>query len=243
METAVCSIAKKKFVNRGFLNGPLCPVYGFGALICILVLQNRTGNIALLFFAGMALTSALEYITSVILEKLFNAKWWDYSERRFNIHGRVCLKNAVAFGVLSVVLIKLIHPFTAGITAGLSHDVLLITAAAAFAAVMTDLAFTVSHLIGLNGRLKEFQLAFDAFGRRYKKRADELRASFLASFEQSEMYTERMKRRFEAVRAQSRRHLKAYPKLKHIKYADAWRRFKTKIAETKKETKRTKENK
>ena len=116
-ESIICSIAQKKFINRGFLNGPLCPVYGFGALVCILLLYQRIEDPVALFFMGMLLTCAVEYVTAVLLEKLFQAKWWDYSNRRFNLNGRVCLLGALVFGILSVLLVKIIHPQVAALTA------------------------------------------------------------------------------------------------------------------------------
>ena len=114
-ESAICSIDESRLVNRGFLNGPICPVYGFGALASILVLDQRTDNVIILFFAGMILTCTVEYITAVLLEKLFHAKWWDYSHHRINFQGRVCLLGALVFGFLSVLLIKYIHPFVGGL--------------------------------------------------------------------------------------------------------------------------------
>ena len=113
-ETVYCSIGKRKFVNRGFLNGPLCPVYGFGALAVLYFLRPVSDNIPLLFVSGMVLTSVIEYITGYLLEKLFATKWWDYSSRRFNIHGRVCLRNSLMFGALSVVAVRVIDPVIRG---------------------------------------------------------------------------------------------------------------------------------
>ena len=98
-ESTLCSITSRSLVNRGFLNGPLCPVYGFGALTVILAFW-REPDISPwnLFFSSMVLTCTLEYITSWAMEKLFHARWWDYSEYRYNINGRVCLLGALAFG-------------------------------------------------------------------------------------------------------------------------------------------------
>ena len=103
-ESTICSIGQRKLINRGFLNGPYCPIYGTGAVLVLLVL-GRIQNPVLLFFAGAVLTCSLEYLTSWLMEKLFHARWWDYSKRKFNIGGRVCLIGAVVFGAFSVVLI------------------------------------------------------------------------------------------------------------------------------------------
>jgi len=158
-ESIVCSIIETRFVNRGFLKGPVCPVYGFGALVTLLILNQRTDNIVLLFFAGMLLTCTVEYITAVLLEKLFNAKWWDYSHSRFNIKGRVSLSGAVLFGFLSVLLIKYIHPFVEGVIGKLTDGSLIVLSLSILILLMLDLYITVRHILVSNGRLLKNQSA------------------------------------------------------------------------------------
>ena len=114
-ESTICSIGHRKLINRGFLNGPYCPIYGTGAVLVLLVL-GRIQNPVLLFFAGALVTCSLEYLTSWLMEKLFHARWWDYSKRKFNIGGRVCLIGAVVFGAFSVVLVLVLHPFVKSLT-------------------------------------------------------------------------------------------------------------------------------
>lgn len=109
-ETILCSVKQRRFINRGFLNGPYCPIYGVGAVVNLLALGRFT-NPALLFIAGAVMDCTLEYITSWGMEKLFHARWWDYSKKFLNINGRVCLLGAVAFGSFSVVLVLFMHPF------------------------------------------------------------------------------------------------------------------------------------
>lgn len=109
-ECIYCSIPAKKFINRGFLYGPYCPIYGFGALIVTVLLDGYLNNPVLVFFLGMLLTSLLEYVTSFVMEKLFNKKWWDYSHYKFNINGRVCLLNSALFGIMSLFVIYVLHP-------------------------------------------------------------------------------------------------------------------------------------
>ncbi|WP_058484955.1 putative ABC transporter permease [Defluviitalea phaphyphila] len=117
IETIYNSIKKKEFVNRGFLSGPFCPIYGFGAILIIqvfAVFNNSfsivSNNIFIQIFVAMILTTILEYITGYILEKMFNCKWWDYSDFFLNLHGRVCLQYSIYWGILSYILINLIHP-------------------------------------------------------------------------------------------------------------------------------------
>ena len=103
-ESVLCSITQKTLVNRGFLNGPICPIYGFGALSVILLLKDIQHNLIALFLASMVVTGVLEYLTSYLLEHFFHAKWWDYSDQPFQIEGRVCLLGVTVFGLMSVLL-------------------------------------------------------------------------------------------------------------------------------------------
>ena len=100
---------EKKVINRGFLIGPYCPIYGIGALLMTFLLNDYSENIFILFGMSMFICTILEYLTSYIMEKLFNARWWDYSKKKFNLNGRVCLENSCAFGVAGVILIDIIN--------------------------------------------------------------------------------------------------------------------------------------
>ena len=100
-EMIYCSIGQRRLCEkRGFLNGFLCPIYGFGALLVLWALRGGCESPVLTFFFGALLTSAVEYFTSYLMEKLFHMRWWDYSRYKFQIHGRVCLLNSTLFGLL-----------------------------------------------------------------------------------------------------------------------------------------------
>ena len=94
-EVAFATLKTGGFVNRGFLNGPICPIYGFGMLIVVVCLTPLNDSWPLLFLGSMALTTALEFFTGWVLEKLFQTKWWDYSERKFNVKGYICLEFSI----------------------------------------------------------------------------------------------------------------------------------------------------
>ncbi|AOR24063.1 putative ABC transporter permease [Clostridium taeniosporum] len=98
------------FINRGFLYGPFCPIYGFGIVFMLVTLHNFTDNLLLLFILATLLTSFIEYLTGFILEKVFKSKWWDYTEDPFNLHGRICLGFSLLWGAASVIVIKILHP-------------------------------------------------------------------------------------------------------------------------------------
>ncbi len=110
IESTKCAIEDKKFVNRGFLIGPYCPIYGFGALI-ITILIKDTDNIFLMFSGCLLICGLLEYLTSYFLEKMFKIRWWDYSKEKFQLNGRICLENLVYFGVGGILILYFINPF------------------------------------------------------------------------------------------------------------------------------------
>ncbi len=102
---------KKRFINRGFLIGPYCPVHGIGALLMVLLLSGITDSYIILFFSASLICTILEYITSFLLEKIFKARWWDYSCYKFNLNGRVCLQNSIFFGIAGVFIVQIANPF------------------------------------------------------------------------------------------------------------------------------------
>ena len=103
-------IQHKRFINRGFMIGPYCPIYGTGVLLIIFLLKDYTNNYLVLFILSMTVCMVVEYLTSLVMELLFNARWWDYSNRKFNINGRVCLETAIPFGLCGMLIMYVINP-------------------------------------------------------------------------------------------------------------------------------------
>lgn len=145
-ESIYCSFLEKKLINRGFLNGPVCPVYGIGALIIIIALWSYRDNSIAVFAMGIILTSLLEYLTATVLEKLFHAKWWDYSRYKFNINGKVCLLNSILFGFMSLFVIKILHPFIIDILSSINSVFLFIFSIFAMIVMIGDLIVTTKAL-------------------------------------------------------------------------------------------------
>ena len=109
-EVIFAALCDGKFVNRGFLAGPVCPIYGFGVLIVVCVLNPIKDNIFVLFIGSVLLTSALEFAAGWALERFLHQKWWDYTDIPFNIKGYVCLKFSLLWGLACVFVVKLVHP-------------------------------------------------------------------------------------------------------------------------------------
>ncbi len=111
MEIGVTIVQDHKLVNRGFLIGPYCPIYGFGCLLILILLKKYTSEPLLLFIMAIVICSLLEYITSLYMEKIFHARWWDYSNRKMNINGRICLETMIPFGILGMGIVYIVNPF------------------------------------------------------------------------------------------------------------------------------------
>lgn len=155
-EVIYCFIIDKEIVNRGFLKGPICPIYGVGAITIILLLKTDL-KILLVFFLGAIIASFLEYITSYILEISFKTKWWDYSNEKFNLNGRICLKNSFFFGILSVFLIKIIHPNILKILNYINNDFLSFLTIILLFALIIDIVKSVKALLAINKNVCRFE--------------------------------------------------------------------------------------
>ena len=138
MEMIVCYFYDKKIVNRGFLIGPYCPIYGFGALIMLLLTPYRN-NLFVCFILALVLCSFLEYFTSYLMEKMFHVRWWDYSNDSFNVNGRICLRNAVAFGALGVIFTQFLNPWFYSIINGLSSNIIIYLSIIVFIITIIDI--------------------------------------------------------------------------------------------------------
>ena len=168
-ESTYCSIGQKKLVNRGFLNGPFCPIYGFGALLVISILSPFVNNIPVLFIASIIVTSTLEYITSYVLEKIFHMSWWDYSTYKYNINGRVCLQNSLMFGLLSLFVMLVIHPAINDFVASINTKVAFALSVLFATYFIVDTIITAGTILHLNERLEKLhELHEDLFEKRKK---------------------------------------------------------------------------
>ena len=139
IESTYVSIKSKKIINRGFLIGPYCPIYGFGALVMIIYLEQYKNNLVTVFILATVICSILEYFTSFIMEKLFKTRWWDYSHEKFNLNGRICGKNAILFGLGGVIIIYIAHPLLKGLFECINTTLLLIITITCLIIYFTDI--------------------------------------------------------------------------------------------------------
>ena len=152
-EVSYAATKTGRFVNRGFLNGPWCPIYGLGVVIVLSFLEPLKNNLPLLFLGSVVLTSALEWLTGFLLEKLFAQRWWDYSNEPFNLGGYICLRFSLAWGFACVFVVKLLHPTVLLFIRLIPHLAGVVLLAVLGAVMAVDLAATVSTIAKLNRRL------------------------------------------------------------------------------------------
>ncbi len=162
-ESCYVSVCERRLVNRGFITGPLCTIYGWGAVSIYLVLKPLTGKWILLYFAGVALTTSLEYITAVVMEGLFHTSWWDYTEKKLNYKGRICLESSLFWGVATLLLFSVLQPFVDKIVALYSFEKGKIYVSIILIFYSIDYVFAVIAAMDVSKQLQKWDEVFDSF--------------------------------------------------------------------------------
>lgn len=234
-EVAFAAVNKGKFVNRGFLNGPVCPIYGVGMLIVVLCLWSLRDRPLLLFLGSALLTTALEFVTGFVLERFFHDKWWDYSDMPFNIKGYVCLKFTILWGLAASFIIGAIHRFIYMLIEKTPFVLGAILLAVFSAAFIADFIVTLTALVKLPKKLKAMAEAERALRAVSDKIGENISDTTIAAKEKGEALAEENKPRLEELKAEyekkkkelsamlernfvQRRIFKAFPNLKNGRY-------------------------
>lgn len=157
MEVIGKLIEKHKFINRGFLIGPYCPIYGWGCLTMILLLSKYLDEPIILFFMAILICSVLEYFTSYFMEKLFNARWWDYSKRKFNINGRICLETMIPFGILGCLILYIVNPFIINLLTKVPNNILYALVLFIFIIYIIDNIISLNIMVKFKATMKTIE--------------------------------------------------------------------------------------
>ncbi len=195
MEVTCKLIQYKRFINRGFLIGPYCPIYGYGAILITILLRKYTNDPVVLFFMAIIICGTLEYLTSYFMEKIFKARWWDYSQKKFNINGRVCLNTIIPFGLLGLFIMYVSNPFLIGKIEQLPEIALNILSSVLLVIYIVD--NIVSGIVI-----------------RYVKKTEK---DFGKELDNTEEMTKKVKEILQSKSVLHRRLLNAYPKLEAVK--------------------------
>lgn len=250
-EVAFAAVNKGKFVNRGFLNGPVCPIYGVGMLIVVLCLWNLRDRPLLLFSGSALLTTALEFVTGFVLERFFHDKWWDYSDMPFNIKGYVCLKFTILWGLAASFIIGAVHRFVYVLIVKTPFVLGVILLAVFSAAFIADFIVTLTALVKLPKKLKAMAEAERALRAVSDKIGENISDTTIAAKEKGTALAEENKPRLDELKAEyekkkkelsamlgrnfvHRRIFKAFPNLKNGRYKavfDRMNELKLKVTE------------
>ena len=160
MEVGCKLVELKKFINRGFLIGPYCPIYGWGCILIILLLNKYTDDPLVLFVMAILICSILEYFTSYFMEKLFKARWWDYSRRKFNINGRICLETMIPFGLLGCLIMYFVNPFFVSVYSKIPSNILIIISSVLFTIFLID--NIISYTIMFKMKIPKIKISKDS---------------------------------------------------------------------------------
>lgn len=215
-EDLYCGIPKKKFINRGFLYGPYCPIYGVGALLVLYPLLFVKQYPILVFVLGVFITSALEYVTSWVMEKLFKTRWWDYSQRLLNINGRVCLLNSTLFGIMSIVVVYLIHPIIEDFVRWIHFDLLTNLLSAFTIGFIIDCVFTVLALLKRKKVFEKIQSEMEEIKQEFENeshlRVQEAQEAFQDWLQSKTDRLEQLQLSVDSISSEAKKHIsKAFP--------------------------------
>lgn len=171
VEVAFVAVTSGKVVNRGFLNGPVCPIYGVGMIGILLALTPLKDNALVLFVGGAVICSALELFTGWILDKIFHMRWWDYSDQPFNVGGYICLGFSIMWGIGSMIMVAMIHPIILSAVKKVPMLAIYIVLVIVTIAFIVDLIVTVKNIIGIKksfGQLDKIATGLNEIGNQIK---------------------------------------------------------------------------
>lgn len=231
-EVAFAATKEKTFVNRGFLNGPICPIYGFGVVSVAALLSPYKSQMILLYVASIIVVTALEWLTGFVLEKIFHNKWWDYSDMPFNLNGYVCLLFSLIWGAACVTIVKWIHPLIAkgiNVVPRWLGTVLIVVLTIAICA---DLYVTVSKILKLNKRLEKMEEIAAELHKISDEIGENIYKDVVEAMERKEEVSEELRERVQELREKyhdlaqinikaGRRLLRAFPKMHSKRYKEA----------------------
>lgn len=233
-ESCYCSLRPKKWINRGFMRGPICPIYGTGGLVMLIALvplRDLTKSLYLnelaIFVAGAVLCDVVEFMTSYIMEKLFNARWWDYSNKKFNIQGRICLTHTLYWGTCSCLFVFILEPvmnlYLVGPISESSRNILTYIFLTVFA---FDLLDTVIHALGirnisskfmkLSEEISEFAIeVYSTIGGKSENESEAMKKELNEKFDDLRSKYDKFKGDLKSIKSKSKKRLfKAFPFLK-----------------------------
>lgn len=206
-EVAYATTKQKRFVNRGFLNGPICPIYGVGVSVVIYFLTPVSENLIFLYLASTVLVTVLEGLTGYFMDRIFHHKWWDYSNQPLNIGGYVCLIFSLVWGVACVVIVKVIHPVIHHVLALLPVTAGIIMIAFLLVILFADLYVTASGILKFNRQLEMMERIADELKELSDRLGETIHENVMETMEQNEENLKKLEERTAEQRERLEEHL------------------------------------
>lgn len=239
-EVAYAAAKQGKFVNRGFLNGPICPVYGIGVGVVVQFLTPVENNLVLLYISSTILVTVIEGITGFLLEKIFHNKWWDYSEQPLNIGGYVCVLFSLIWGVFCVLIVKIIHPLIYKVLTMIPLVLGIVVMACLAVGLLADLYVTASGILKMNRRLE----AMEKIAAELKELSDKVGENIYENVMEDMEFREEKKARIEELKAKyeemaenrtkvGERLVKAFPKMQVGQHKEIFEELRERIKRSK----------
>jgi uncharacterized membrane protein len=240
VEVSFVAVTSGRVVNRGFLNGPVCPIYGVGMVGVLLLLEPIQDNLLLLFLGGMLLCTLVELIGGWVLEKVFHTRWWDYSNQPFNLGGYVCLGFSIMWGLAVTFVVRLVHPVIFSLVCAIPTLVGWILLGIFYALFLADFIVTLVTIIGIRKQLGELQRVAEALHHVSDDLSDRVGNSALAAdaklTEAREVGQEKMaesREKLAEAKEQNREKLAEAKELRREKLAEAREQSREKLTEAK----------
>ena len=199
-EVVYATLKHGRFVNRGFLIGPVCPIYGLGVLSVVMFLEPIKDDWGLLFLSSMVFTSAIEFIGGFILERLFNEKWWDYSDEHFNIKGYICLKFSIMWGLACVLVIDVVHPSVMTVLRFIPQGILIVILAVMYAVFASDITVTLINIMKIRKYIRYAEEVRNALEQVSEKIGESLSEKTLEAMEHGEQLKETISEKEQEMR-------------------------------------------
>ena len=204
---------EKKIINSGFLNGPICPIYGAGAMIFEILLSPFKKHWWAVMLLGMVFADTMEYVTSVLMEKLFHARWWDYSEEFMNLHGRICLKHTIYWAVFSLLYVYMVAPIYDYLISFVPQHIRNIALAVIFVIFIVDFYFTLMAALNLQKivrKMEGLRTNLLIAGDYVKAAAGTIKGSTLAKYDEFRDTVASTPERFEEWKADTAKQFRAF---------------------------------
>lgn len=228
VEVCYAALNTKKFINRGFLNGTYCPIYGAGVITIMYFVYPFKNSLVVLFIFSVILTSLIELLTGFVLEKVFHYRWWDYSKENFNLGGYICLKFSIIWGLACVFVTEIVHPAVRDIILWIPASFGEIIIGVLYLLMGIDFIVTVKTVLKLNARMERLQKIADDIHKFSDRLGNKVSSNFLDVEEKIEKLNSKREKEISWL---EKRIIYSFPEMKSTRYNNIFKEIRNKVFE------------